>query len=285
MYNKKVLLFLSLFFIETSLLNGQIKDSCSMYSICDSEIDTVKLNIYKSILQSQELQKNKQCHIVGVDPISLDMKYSPGYEARFYDIKEIDDSTSIYNLKNFFPNSYKFYFIRDKVSNSLENKDYIFYLERLEEKNDTHSLNYFYDEICENSYDIIKIQAPLDSWAKVYEANILLNKASVIIPVIYESFIDKPKYLLYKIELYKGSTKVKIKDDKIEFLENIPDEDIINEIREQLRDIFKKGKYTITYEYKHIIGEKGISIDIFNKKQPKKRYSILGGIIGAFIEN
>ncbi len=209
MYNKKVLLFLSLFFFEIALLSGQIKDSCSMYSICNSRIDTVKLNIYKSILLSKELQNNKKCHIVGVNPISLDMKYSPGYGAMFYDIKEIEDSTSINNLKKSFPKSYRFYSINDKLSNSLQNKEYIYYLERSTKNDDVYSLYYFYDEICDNNFDIIKIQEPLDNWIRIYEANILLNKANVVIPVIYESFIDKPKYLLYKIELYEGSTKVK----------------------------------------------------------------------------
>ncbi|QYN48346.1 MULTISPECIES: hypothetical protein [Apibacter] len=44
---------------------------------------------------------------------------------------------------------------------------------------------------------------------KIYKANVLLNKANIVIPVIYESFMEKPKYLLYKIELYEGSIRVK----------------------------------------------------------------------------
>lgn len=45
----------------------------------------------------------------------------------------------------------------------------------------------------------------------------------------------------------------------------------------------KKEKYTITYEYKDIMGYKGISINIL-KKQPKK-YSALKNIIEASIGN
>ena len=209
MYNKKALLFLSLFFCKLNLFSGQIKDSCSMYRICYSEIDTVKLNIYKSILNSKELQNNKKCHIVGVSPISLNMKYSPGYEAMFYDIKEIEDTISVNNLINSYPETYRFYSINNKLSNSLDIKEYMYYLDILEGKNDLYTLDYFYDEICNNNLDIIKIQEPLDSWMKIYKANVLLNKANVVIPVIYESLMEKPKYLLYKKELYEGSTRVK----------------------------------------------------------------------------
>lgn len=137
------------------------------------------------------------------------MKYSPGYEAMFYDIKEIEDTISVNNLINSYPETYRFYSINNKLSNSLDIKEYMYYLDILEGKNDLYTLDYFYDEICNNNLDIIKIQEPLDSWMKIYKANILLNKANVVIPVIYESLMEKPKYLLYKIELYEGSIRVK----------------------------------------------------------------------------
>ncbi|MGM5630694.1 hypothetical protein O2K51_07290 [Apibacter raozihei] len=211
MYNVKGLLFLSLLFFQLIFICGQT-DCTNIYygNLCYPKIDTVKLNIYESILFSKEIKNDRKCHIVTIKPRALHTSYVQNYG--FYKTKEVEDTTSVKNLRKKMPESYSIYSINDDLANSIESQEYLRYLNNIEREKSQDTLyveKFLYEDICENSYDIIKIQAPLDSWAKVYEANILLNKASVIIPVIYESFIDKPKYLLYKIELYKGSTKVK----------------------------------------------------------------------------
>ena len=203
MYSKKVLLFLSLLFL--CIIRGNGQNNCSYYgNLCQAEIDTVKLNVYKSILLSKEIKSDEKCHIVIIQPVSLSMNFAS--QIGFFNIKEEKDSVSVINLRSSLPKSYWIYSIEYKLSNTIQKYELISKLLKIDS---LYTPRYLQEDICEDSFDVIKIQEPLDNWMDIYQQNIFKGKASVVIPVIYESFIDKPKYLLYKIELYEGSTKVK----------------------------------------------------------------------------
>ncbi|MXO34837.1 hypothetical protein GFU95_06715 [Apibacter sp. B3889] len=167
-------------------------------------MNKAKEAVYKSILFSEELQNDEICHIVIVQPTSLRMDFNS--QIGFHNIKKEKDSVSILNLRNSLSENYRVYSIEDKLSNTVQGYELVSQLQRMDSLYAKRNLQ---KDICDSSFDVIKIQEPLDSWMKIYKANILLNKANVVIPVIYESFMEKPKYLLYKIELYEGSTKVK----------------------------------------------------------------------------
>ncbi|QYN48338.1 hypothetical protein GYM73_01440 [Apibacter sp. ESL0432] len=193
---KKLLILINFFFIY--VLQGQI-DTLKL-----SYVNKVKEEIYKSILFSEELQSDEKCHIVIVQPISLSMDFNS--QIGFHNIKKEKDSVSILNLRNSLSENYRVYSIEDKLSNTVQGNELVSQLQRMDSLYAKRNLQ---KDICDSSFDVIKIQEPLDSWMKIYKANVLLNKANVVIPVIYESLIEKPKYLLYKIELYEGSTRVK----------------------------------------------------------------------------
>ncbi|QII72814.1 hypothetical protein [Apibacter sp. B2966] len=167
-------------------------------------MNKAKEEVYKSILFSEELQSDEKCHIIIVQPTSLRMDFNS--QIGFHNIKKEKDSVSILNLRNSLSENYRVYSIEDKLSNTVQGYELVSQLQRMDSLYAKRNLQ---KDICDSSFDVIKIQEPLDSWMKIYKANILLNKANVVIPVIYESFKEKPKYLLYKIELYEGSTKVK----------------------------------------------------------------------------
>ena len=196
MYMKKLLILINFLFIY--VLQGQI-DTLKL-----SYLNKVKEEIYKSILFSEELQSDEKCHIVIVQPISLSMDFNS--QIGFHNIKKEKDSVSILNLRNSLSENYRVYSIEDKLSNTVQGYELVSQLQRMDSLYAKRNLQ---KDICDSSFDVIKIQEPLDSWMKIYKANVLLNKANVVIPVIYESLIEKPKYLLYKIELYEGSTRVK----------------------------------------------------------------------------
>ncbi|QYN50278.1 MULTISPECIES: hypothetical protein [Apibacter] len=193
---KKLLILINFLFIY--VLQGQI-DTLKL-----SYLNKVKEEIYKSILFSEELQSDEKCHIVIVQPISLSMDFNS--QIGFHNIKKEKDSVSILNLRNSLSENYRVYSIEDKLSNTVQGYELVSQLQRMDSLYAKRNLQ---KDICDSSFDVIKIQEPLDSWMKIYKANVLLNKANVVIPVIYESLIEKPKYLLYKIELYEGSTRVK----------------------------------------------------------------------------
>ncbi|WP_303849349.1 hypothetical protein [Apibacter mensalis] len=193
---KKLLILINFFFIY--VLQGQI-DTLKL-----SYVNKVKEEIYKSILFSEELQSDEKCHIVIVQPISLSMDFNS--QIGFHNIKKEKDSVSILNLRNSLSENYRVYSIEDKLSNTVQGYELVSQLQKMDSLYAKRNLQ---KDICDSSFDVIKIQEPLDSWMKIYKANILLNKANVVIPVIYESFKEKPKYLLYKIELYEGSIRVK----------------------------------------------------------------------------
>lgn len=193
----KFIIFLSIILINI-FLYGQI-DTLKL-----SYVNKAKEEVYKSILFSKELQNDEICHIVIVQPTSLRMDFNS--QIGFHNIKKDKDSVSILNLRNSLSENYRVYSIEDKLSNTVQGYELVSQLQRMDSLYAKRNLQ---KDICDSSFDVIKIQEPLDSWMKIYKANILLNKANIVIPVIYESFKEKPKYLLYKIELYKGSTRVK----------------------------------------------------------------------------
>ena len=193
----KFIIFLSTILINI-FLYGQI-DTLKL-----SYVNKAKEEVYKSILFSEELQSDEKCHIIIVQPTSLSMDFNS--QIGFHNIKKEKDSVSILNLRNSLSENYRVYSIEDKLSNTVQGYELVSQLQRMDSLYAKRNLQ---KDICDSSFDVIKIQEPLDSWMKIYKANILLNKANVVIPVIYESFMEKPKYLLYKIELYEGSTKVK----------------------------------------------------------------------------
>ena len=193
---KKLLILINFTFIY--VLQGQI-DTLKL-----SYVNKAKEEVYKSILFSEELQNDEKCHIVIVQPTSLSMDFNS--QIGFHNIKKEKDSVSILNLRNSLSENYRVYSIEDKLSNTVQGNELVSQLQRMDSLYAKRNLQ---KDICDSSFDVIKIQEPLDSWMKIYKANVLLNKANVVIPVIYESLIEKPKYLLYKIELYEGSTRVK----------------------------------------------------------------------------
>jgi len=192
----KLIIFLSIL-LSNIFLYGQVDSLQLPYA------DRAKEEIYKSIIFSKELKSDEKCHIVIIQPISLSMDFAS--QIGFYNIKKEKDSISLMNLRNSLPESYRIYSIEDKLSNTVKGYDLIYGLQRLDS---SYMPRNFEEDICEDSFDVIKIQEPLDSWMEIYEANVFLGKARVVMPVIYESF-HKIKYLLYKIELYEGSTRVK----------------------------------------------------------------------------
>ena len=193
----KFIIFLSIILINI-FLYGQI-DTLKL-----SYVNKAKEEVYKSILFSEELQNDEKCHIVIVQPTSLSMDFNS--QIGFHNIKKEKDSVSILNLRNSLSENYRVYSIEDKLSNTVQGYELVSQLQRMDS---LYAKRYLQKDICDSSFDVIKIQEPLDSWMKIYKANVLLNKANVVIPVIYESLIEKTKYLLYKIELYEGSTRVK----------------------------------------------------------------------------
>lgn len=84
----------------------------------------------------------------------------------------------------------------------------------------------FITDLCESSFDIIKIYEPIDKWIKIYqkyyskhplELNDKYENYEVVIPVKYESlskghmFLEKEKYYLFKIKIgYNDKGKLEI---------------------------------------------------------------------------
>ena len=66
------------------------------------------------------------------------------------------------------------------------------------------------------------------------------------------------------VDYVKGITKVKIEKGNVEFLENTPDNDLIDKIKAKLRTE-PSGKYIIKYEYRNIMGDENLNTDLVKK--------------------
>lgn len=74
---KKFLILINFFFIY--ILKGQIITR-EINNVDVSPIDHLKIEVYKSIIFSKEFKSNKQCHVVEINSVSLNMDYYPkGY--------------------------------------------------------------------------------------------------------------------------------------------------------------------------------------------------------------
>jgi len=69
------------------------------------------------------------------------------------------------------------------------------------------------------------------------------------------------------IDYAKGITVVKIKDGKLDFLENTPDKDLIDKVRNKLdlEIVGLKGKYIVKYEFSNIMGDINLNTALLRK--------------------
>ena len=221
MYMKKLLILINFSFIY--VLQGQIS-SREINNVDVSPIDHLKIEVYKSIILSKEFKSNKQCHVVGINSVSLNMDYYPkGYSTGgslgFYytNLDITKDSVSVKELRKDLPKKYWIFedlrkflgveFDREYISAFL-NTDSLYIPQKID----------FITDLCESSFDIIKIYAPLDKWIDFYEKYYDRSyNSEVLIPVKYELLsngnrsIEKEKYYLFKIKIgYNDKGKLEI---------------------------------------------------------------------------
>ncbi len=197
------------------IVRGQEKCSSYFNSFCEKEFNNVRINTYKAIIFSKELESNSKCHLVTIQSVSLDMKYE--YPRGFYDIKESKDSISIDSLRKQLPESYRIYEVKDHLTNISYGSDYLDYFIN---SDNLHIPKNLEDETCNLSYDVIRIYEPLDKWAATYSSNVANSSSKEIIPVMYEKlkdgFIVDRKYLLYEIEIESNGVIKSIRTAKLE---------------------------------------------------------------------
>ncbi len=171
-------------------------------------VDMVKKEVYKEIIFSDKLKRDKKCHIVTIPNVSLGQEKIP--ERYYPKLIEKKDSVSLEMLRKRLPDNYWVYGVDNPLVYTNYGEDYINYFDKL---NDPYGPDYLQNLECNASFDIIKIYEPFDKWVKLY--NSPHDSVKIIIPVKYESlsdghmFLEKEKYLLYKIELYENGTEVK----------------------------------------------------------------------------
>ncbi|MXP06185.1 MULTISPECIES: hypothetical protein [unclassified Apibacter] len=118
----KFIIFLSIILINI-FLYGQI-DTLKL-----SYVNKAKEEVYKSILFSKELQSDEKCHIVIVQPTSLNMGLNS--QIVFFNIKKEKDSVSILNLRYSLSKNYRVYFIEDKFSITIQGYELVSQLQRM----------------------------------------------------------------------------------------------------------------------------------------------------------
>lgn len=242
---KKLLILINFSFIY--VFQGQIS-SREINNVNVSPIDQLKIEVYKSIILSKEFKSNKQCHVVGINSVSLNMDYYPkGYSTGgslgFYytNLDMTKDSVSVKELRKDLPKKYWIFedlrkflgveFDREYISEFL-NTDSLYIPQKID----------FTTDLCESSFDIIKIYEPIDKWMKIYqkyyskhpiELNDKYENYEVVIPVKYESlskghmFLEKEKYYLFKIKIgYNDKGKLEIIKEIISGIKE--ERDIIN---------------------------------------------------------
>jgi hypothetical protein len=134
------------------LIKGQ-NYNCPMHDICQPRIDTVKLNVYKSILFSKELKNEEKCHIVVIQPISLSMNFAS--QIGLFNIKEERDSISVINLRSLLPKSYWIYSIEYKLAYTIKGHDLI---SKLQKTDNLYTPRCLEENICIGSFDVIKYE-------------------------------------------------------------------------------------------------------------------------------
>ena len=166
------------------------------------KVNHFKVEVYKAIVLSEEFKSNKNCHIVGINTVSLNMEYSGNGPIRFffYDIQITKDSISVQKLREELS---KKYWIFEDSSDFLGIGYREDYIDNIIKTDSLYIPDFFQDEVCKFNYDIIKIYQPLDKWldfhSKSYNWN--LQNYEVVIPVKYESLskghMFKKKNIIY----------------------------------------------------------------------------------------
>lgn len=97
--------------------------------------------------------------------------------------------------------------------------------------------------------------------------NFLFNAISIKIPTLeiegYE-VMTEARFDSLSVDYAKGITKVKIAKGNIEFLENMPDNDLVDKIKAKL-GTEPNGKYIIKYEYRKIMDDENINTNVVKK--------------------
>ena len=153
---KKLSILINFSFIY--ILQGQIS-SREINNVDVSPINHLKIEVYKSIILSKEFKSNKQCHVVGINSVSLNMDYYPkGYSLGFYytNLDITKDSVSVKELRKDLPKKYWIFedprkflgveFDREYIS-ALLNTDSLYIPQKID----------FITDLCESSFDIIKM--------------------------------------------------------------------------------------------------------------------------------
>ncbi|WP_303849350.1 hypothetical protein [Apibacter mensalis] len=218
---KKLLILINFSFIY--VLQGQIS-SREINNVDVSPIDHLKIEVYKSIILSKEFKSNKQCHVVGINSVSLNMDYYPkGYSTGgslgfYYTKLDITkDSVSVKELRKDLPKKYWIFEDSDRFFGVQVGADYIYNLKKNNIEYVPKNID-FEPDVCDFSFDIIKIYAPLDKWIVFYEKYYDRSyNSEVLIPVKYELLsngnrsIEKEKYYLFKIKIgYNDKGKLEI---------------------------------------------------------------------------
>lgn len=216
---KKILILINIFLINQ--FHGQSISNKEDALI--SFIDFFKTEVYKSIILSKEFKSNKKCHIIGINGLSLNIGHTAGFATGgsngylYNDIHITKDSISVKELRKELPKKYWIFEDSDRFFGVQVGADYIYNLKKNNIEYLPKNID-FEPDVCDFSFDIIKIYKPLDKWIDFYEKYYDRSyNSEVLIPVKYELLsngnrsIEKEKYYLFKIKIgYNDKGKLEI---------------------------------------------------------------------------
>ncbi|TWP26673.1 hypothetical protein ETU08_11090 [Apibacter muscae] len=166
-----------------------------------AKIDFVKTEIYKALLLSDEVKKEKEFHLVSIQTLDLDINPNSNFFQIF--IKEKKDSISVDKLNQKMPYNYKIYKELKEEKFMDSNLQRVNLYQAFSEYNEWKPVNYSY----------IRIYEPLDKWANLYLyiSDLIGGNPYEIIPVFYTQIKNKQElkqeYKLYKI-VYSKQGKI-----------------------------------------------------------------------------
>lgn len=175
--------------------------NCYNQCLDRDKIDFVKTEIYKAILLSDEVKKEKEFYLVSIQTLDLDINPNSKFFQIF--IKEKKDTISVDKLNQKMPYNYKIYKELKEEKYMDSNLQRVNLYQAFSEYNEWKPVNYSY----------IRIYEPLDKWANLYLyiSDLIGGNPYEIIPVFYSQIKNnqelKQEYKLYKV-VYSKQGKI-----------------------------------------------------------------------------
>ncbi len=171
-------------------------------------IDSIKVEIYKSILFSKELRNTRDAYLVSIQTINTKIDVQRGYMSFIRSIEKVRDSTSVNKLKSLLPNSY--YIFEETETDKLEDRGAMI-AAKFDFQDSKKALFYKY------TYTYIRIYEPLTKWTNLflYFHAIENGMPYEIIPVLCVD-IKRDTEVSRKYYLYKTTFSVEGKIESVE---------------------------------------------------------------------